>query len=211
MDDHLGCFCACISKCFVKYSLSVCSWVRAHIAQWFIDILFITHDSRMSNKLCGRKTTKQNDFTLWNHSWLLSFCLTSCVVELGLTGLTSTSRSIRTTCSKSLALLRSSVSVLSVRPRILWSWVRKSRGSSLSRLVRATCTKSLAANLRTVIAYERLFSHPWSWTRAHRTAKLRTVKFCFPGYPHDSFRVPYGVPVQRSISEYDVSHPSCLI
>ena len=41
------------------------------------------------------------------------------VVELGLTGLTSTSRSIRTTCSKSLALLRSSVSVLSVRPRIL--------------------------------------------------------------------------------------------
>ena len=44
--------------------------------QWFIDILFITHDSRMSNKLCGRKTTKQNDFTLWNHSWLLSFCLT---------------------------------------------------------------------------------------------------------------------------------------
>ena len=31
----------------------------------------------MSNKLCGRKTTKQNDFTLWNHSWLLSFCLVS--------------------------------------------------------------------------------------------------------------------------------------
>ena len=41
------------------------------------------------------------------------------VVELGLTGLTSTSRSSRTTCSKSLALLRSSDSVLSVRPRIL--------------------------------------------------------------------------------------------
>ena len=41
------------------------------------------------------------------------------VVELGLTGLTSTSRSIRTTCAKSLALLRSSESVLSVRPRIL--------------------------------------------------------------------------------------------
>ena len=45
--------------------------------------------------------------------------LTSCEVELGLTGLTSTSRSIRTTCSKSLALLRSSDSVLTVRPRIL--------------------------------------------------------------------------------------------
>ena len=41
------------------------------------------------------------------------------VVELGLTGLTSTSRSSRTTCSKSLALLRSSDSVLSVHPRIL--------------------------------------------------------------------------------------------
>ena len=44
------------------------------------------------------------------------------VVELGLTGLTSTSRSIRTTCSKSFALLRSSDSALSVRPRILLEW-----------------------------------------------------------------------------------------
>ena len=118
----------------------------------------------MSNKLCGRKTTKQNDFTLWNHSWLLSFCLTSgvelgrevefaiaemaCVssnvrrtfhvpsgvrvqrsisgrdvshpgVELGLTGLTSTSWYVRTTRFESLAAYQSSVSVLSVRPRIL--------------------------------------------------------------------------------------------
>ena len=111
--------------------------------QWFIAILFTTCDSRMANKLCGRKTTKQNDFTLWIQSWLLSFCLTSCVVELGLTGLTSTSRSSRTTCAKSLALLRSSDSVLSVRPRILWSWVRKSRGSSLSRLVRTTASSPL--------------------------------------------------------------------
>ena len=45
--------------------------------------------------------------------------LTSCVVELGLTGLTSTSRSSRTTCAKSLALLRSSDSVLIVHPHIL--------------------------------------------------------------------------------------------
>ena len=52
---------------------------------------------------------------------ILGFCLSAShpVVELGLTGLTSTSRSIRTTCAKSLALLRSSDSVLSVRPRIL--------------------------------------------------------------------------------------------
>ena len=35
--------------------------------------------------------------------WLVEIPLTSCGVELGLTGLTSTSRSIRTTCSKSLA------------------------------------------------------------------------------------------------------------
>ena len=46
--------------------------------------------------------------------------LTPCGVELGLTVLTSTSRSIRTTCAKSLALLRSSGSVLSVRPHILY-------------------------------------------------------------------------------------------
>ena len=86
--------------------------------------------------------------------------LTSCVVELGLTGLTSTSRSIRTTCAKSFALLRSSDSVLSVRPHILCSRVR-----------------------------------------------LRRNGVRFPKRPHDSFRVPSGVPVQRSISERDVSHP----
>ena len=99
---------------------------------------------------------------------------------------------------------------------------------------------------------EMVVSHPSSRVRAHSPAKLHTVKFCFPEYPHDcnqsfalfvssdsflnafshilcsgarhrrngvrflkrphdSFRVPYGVPVQRSISERDVSHPSCLI
>jgi len=48
----------CLQK-FIRSSLfaSICS-------QWFIDFLFITRDSRKSNKLCGRKTTKQNDFTL---------------------------------------------------------------------------------------------------------------------------------------------------
>ena len=46
-------------------------------SQWFIDFLFITRDSRKSNKLCGRKTTKQNGFTLWIRFCLLSFCLTS--------------------------------------------------------------------------------------------------------------------------------------
>ena len=54
---------------------------------------------------------------------ILGFCLSAShpVVELGLTGLTSTSRSSRTTRSESLALLRSSDSVLIVRPRILCS------------------------------------------------------------------------------------------
>ena len=65
--------------------------------QWFIDILFITRDSRTSNKLCGRKTTKQNDFTLWNHSWLLSFRLTPCVVGFEKAETTSTSRNVRRT------------------------------------------------------------------------------------------------------------------
>ena len=65
--------------------------------QWFIDILFITRDSRMSNKLCGRKTTKQNDFTLWNHSLLLSFCLTPCGVGFEKAETTSTSRNVRRT------------------------------------------------------------------------------------------------------------------
>ena len=136
-------------------------------SQWFIDFLFITRDSRKSNKLCGRKTTKQNGFTLWIRFLLLSFCLVSwswvrlrrnrvhfpththivfndaCVslvqwsiskredshpeVELGLTGLTSTSWYVLTTRSESFASYQSSVSVLGVRPRILCSWTRHRR------------------------------------------------------------------------------------
>ena len=46
--------------------------------------------------------------------------LTPCVVELGLTGLTSTSQTIRTSFLTMLALVWSSVSVLSVRPHILY-------------------------------------------------------------------------------------------
>ena len=37
---------------------------RSRITQWFIDFLSITRDSRKSNKLCGRKTTKQKNLTL---------------------------------------------------------------------------------------------------------------------------------------------------
>ena len=46
--------------------------------------------------------------------------LTPCAVEFGLTGLTSTSQTIRTSFSTMLALVWSSVSVLSVRPHILY-------------------------------------------------------------------------------------------
>ena len=52
-------------------------------------------------------------FHFWTR-WLVSW-----VVELGLTGPTSISTNIRTTCSKSLAVFVSNDSSLSVRPRIL--------------------------------------------------------------------------------------------
>ena len=54
------------------------------------------------------------------HTLCLRVRITPCGVEFGLTGLTSTSRSIRTTRTESFALLRSSGSVLSVRPHILY-------------------------------------------------------------------------------------------
>ena len=91
--------------------------------QWFIDVHFITHDSRTSNKLCGRKTTKQNILALQKCSLLLSFCHP---VELN-----SGSQDCKTspcevllpeTYAERFTFLpssRSSVSVLSVRPRIL--------------------------------------------------------------------------------------------
>ena len=52
-------------------------------------------------------------FHFWTR-WLVSW-----VVELGLTGPTSISTNISTTCSKSLAVFVSNDSSLSVRPRIL--------------------------------------------------------------------------------------------
>ena len=82
------------------------------------------------------------------------------VVELGLTGLTSTSWYVRTTRSESLAVYQSSVSVLSVRPRILFVVeLAIAEMACVSRNIRGT------------------------------------------------FHVPSGVPVQRSISERDCSHP----
>jgi len=42
--------------CFLYYAIA--------LAQWFIDFLFIAYDSRKSNKLCGRKTTKHKNLAL---------------------------------------------------------------------------------------------------------------------------------------------------
>ena len=74
---------ACVSR-NVRRTLHVPSGVPVQrsiserSSQWFIDFLFITRDSRKSNKLCGRKTTKQKELTLWALFCLLSFCLVSC-------------------------------------------------------------------------------------------------------------------------------------
>ena len=59
-------------------------------------------------------------------------------VELGLTGLTSTSRSIRTTCAKSFALLRSSDSFLSAFSHILVVELDLAEMACVSRNVRRT-------------------------------------------------------------------------
>ena len=53
-----------LAESFFSYPSGVEFAIASTSAQWFIDILFITRDSRMSNKLCGRKTTKQKELTL---------------------------------------------------------------------------------------------------------------------------------------------------
>ena len=60
---------ACVSR-NVRRTLHVPSGVPVQrsiserSSQWFIDFLFITRDSRKSNKLCGRKTTKRKRLAL---------------------------------------------------------------------------------------------------------------------------------------------------
>ena len=53
-------------------------------------------------------------------------------------------------------------------------------------------------------------SHPWSWTRAHILflVELEIAEMaCVSRNIRRTFHVPSGVPVQRSISERDCSHP----
>ena len=53
-------------------------------------------------------------------------------------------------------------------------------------------------------------SHPWSWTRAHILflVELAIAEMaCVSRNIRGTFHVPSGVPVQRSISERDCSHP----
>ena len=82
------------------------SLVVSTSAQWFIDILFITRDSRMSNKLCGPKLMQKIALSLWALFCLLSFCLVVefakaethiLVVELDLAEMTCVSRNVRRT------------------------------------------------------------------------------------------------------------------
>ena len=58
---------ACVSRNIRRtlFVIVIFSYLYAFTyTQWFIDFLLITRDSRKSNKLCGRKTTKQKELTL---------------------------------------------------------------------------------------------------------------------------------------------------
>ena len=90
------CICLCVTSCEVEFAIAEMACVSRNIRT----AVPAAYGIPVQRSISGRDVSHPR-------------------VELGLTGLTSTSRSSRTTCSKSLALLRSSVSVLSVRPRIL--------------------------------------------------------------------------------------------
>ena len=82
------------------------------------------------------------------------------------------------------------------------SWVRKSRDSSLSCFVRTTLQVAYG-KARTVIVSERFCSNP--------VVELAIAEMaCVSRNVRRTFHVPSGVPVQRSISERDVSYPSCF-
>ena len=84
---------------------------------------------------------------------------------------------------------------------ILWSRARKGIGSSLSRLVRTTASSPL-----------RLTCEPSSpmtaFSRILFLVELAIAEMaCVSRNIRRTFHVPSGVPVQRSISERDCSHP----
>ena len=84
---------------------------------------------------------------------------------------------------------------------ILWSRARKGIGSSLSRLVRTTASSPL-----------RLTCEPSSpmtaFSRILFLVELEIAEMaCVSRNIRRTFHVPSGVPVQRSISERDCSHP----
>ena len=84
---------------------------------------------------------------------------------------------------------------------ILWSRARKGIGSSLSRLVRTTASSPL-----------RLTCEPSSpmtaFSRILFLVELAIAEMaCVSRNIRGTFHVPSGVPVQRSISERDCSHP----
>ena len=84
---------------------------------------------------------------------------------------------------------------------VSWSWARKGIGSSLSRLVRTTASSPL-----------RLTCEPSSpmtaFSRILFLVELAIAEMaCVSRNIRRTFHVPSGVPVQRSISERDCSHP----
>ena len=90
---------------------------------------------------------------------------------------------------------------------ILWSRARKGIGSSLSRLVRTTASSPLRH-----ISPTTHNSHCELWPNV-RPRILFVVELaiaemaCVSRNIRRMFHVPSGVPVQRSISERDCSHP----
>ena len=132
-------------------------------------------------------------------------------VELEKAETTSTSRSIRTTCTKSFALLRSSGSFLSARSRIAQWFIdflfiaRDSRKSNKLWGNHSQCE---------------WFEIQWKqknltlWGFSYLLSFCLVVELdlaemaCVSRNIRRTLHVPSGVPVQRSISERSVSYPS---
>ena len=125
-------------------------------------------------------------------------------VELGLTGPTSISTNIRTTCSKSLAVFVSNDSSLSVRPRILAKLSSKRHRlkpfefspHGLTDRLRLNCEPSSPMNA---------FSHILELNSEKQ--KRRPL----PEVVRRTFYVLYGDSVQWSVSERFSSYPSVYL
>ena len=140
--------------------------------------------------------------------WFIDFLPHILVVELGLTGLQNfalwsfASRSSRTTCSKSLALLRSSVSVLSVlRSGLLTFFSSLVIQESLINFAGERRRSRMTSHCELILGFCLSASYPSSWVR------LRRNRVHFPNHTHIVFNDAYVGLVQWSISNREASHP----